>query len=119
VTEIEHDTGRPLGTTTAQVLYILHAIAPFTYWLLALLAVIIGAMGRDSVRGTYLESHYAYLSRTFWWGLLWLVIFTFVFVITVVGIFVLFIPWAILTIWYLYRVIRGWLRLNAHQPAPQ
>jgi uncharacterized membrane protein len=117
--EIEHDTGKPVSATTAQVLYILHAIAPFTYWLLALLAVIIGAMGRDSVRGTYLESHYDYLGRTFWWGLLWLVIFTFVFVITVIGIFVLFIPWAILTIWYLYRVIRGWLRLNAQRPAPE
>jgi uncharacterized membrane protein len=117
--EIEHDTGRPVSTTTAQILYVMHAIAPFTYWTLALVAVIIGAVSRDSVRGTFLESHYAYLARTFWWSLLWLVIFTFIFVITVIGIFLLFIPWGILTIWYLYRVIRGWLRLNNGLPAPE
>jgi uncharacterized membrane protein len=119
MSEIEHDTGRPVSTTNAQILYILHAIAPFTYWILALLAVIIGAFARDDVRGTWLESHYAYLSRTFWWGLLWLVIFTVVFAITVIGLFVLFIPWFILTVWYLYRVIRGWVRLNDRKPAPE
>jgi uncharacterized membrane protein len=116
--EIEHETGRPVSTTTAQILYVMHAIAPFTYWTLAVVAVIIGAISRDSVRGTFLETHYAYLGRTFWWSLLWLVIFTVVFVISLVGIFLLFIPWGILTIWYLYRVIRGWLRLNNGLPAP-
>ena len=117
--QIEHETGRPVSTTTAQVMYVMHAIAPFTYWTLALVAVIVGAVSRDSVRGTFVESHHAYLARTFWWSLLWLVIFTFIFVITVVGIFLLFIPWGILTIWYLYRVIRGWLRLNNGVPAPE
>jgi uncharacterized membrane protein len=119
MTEIEHDTGEPASTTNAQVLYVLHALAPFTYWILALLAVIIGAFARDSARGTWLESHYTYLARTFWWGLLWLVIFTVVFAITVIGIFLLFIPWFILTVWYLYRVIRGWIRLNDRKPAPE
>jgi len=51
MTEIEHDTGKPASTTNAQVLYVLHALAPFTYWILALLAVIIGAFARDSARG--------------------------------------------------------------------
>jgi len=119
MTELEHDTGKPVSTTNAQILYILHAIAPFTYWILAVLAVIIGSFARDSARGTWLESHYAYLARTFWWGLLWLAIFTVVAVITVIGIFLLFIPWFILTVWYLYRVIRGWVRLNDRKPAPE
>jgi uncharacterized membrane protein len=117
--EIEHDTGQPVSTTNLQILYILHAIAPFTYWTLALVAVIIGAMARGSRRGTWLESHYSYLSRTFWWGLLWLVIFTTVFIVTVIGAFLLFIPWFILTVWYLYRVIRGWVRLNDRVAAPE
>ena len=119
MTEIEHDTQRPVSTTNAQIMYVLHAIAPFTYWLLAVVAVIMGAVGRDGVRGTFLESHYDYLSKTFWWGLLWLVLFTVMFVVTVVGIFLLFIPWTILTVWYIYRVIRGWLLLNEGRPAPQ
>ena len=116
--QIEHDTQRPAPTQTAHILYLMHAISPFTAWLLALLALVVGAITRDSVRGTWVETHYSYLARTFFWGLLWLVIVTVIFSITVIGILVLFIPWGILTIWYLYRVIRGWLRLNDRLPAP-
>lgn len=119
MTDIEHETGRPPSTTVAQVMYILHALAPFTFWSLSLVAVIVGAFHRDNVRGTWLETHYAFLLRTFLWGILWLAITTVVFVVTVIGILFLWLPWLVLTAWYLYRVVRGWLRLNAAQPAPQ
>ena len=118
MTEIEHDTGRAPDTTMANVLYVMHGISPFTLWTLSVVAVIIGVFARDKVRGTWVESHYSWLARTFFWGLLWLVVVSFLFTITVVGIFLLFVPWGILTIWYLYRVIRGWLLLNARKPAP-
>lgn len=118
MTDIDATSGRPVSTTGLHILYILHAIAPFTLWTFSLVAVIMGAFMRDSARGTYLESHYSWLLRTFCWGLLWLVIVTVIFTLTIVGIFILFIPWAILTVWYLYRVIRGWLRLNEGRSAP-
>ena len=118
MTEIEHGTGRPVSTTTAHVLYALHAVSPFTLWSLSLLAVIIGAFARDTVRGTYVETHYSYLLRTFLWGLVWLVILTVIFAVTLVGLLLLAIPWGLLTLWYLYRVIRGWLRLNDGKVAP-
>jgi uncharacterized membrane protein len=118
MTEIEHESGRIVPTRTAHILYLMHAISPFTLWSLSLLAVIIGAFTRDEVRGTWVESHFSWLLRTFVWGIVWLVIISFVFIITVIGIFLLWIPWAVLTIWYLYRVIRGWLRLNDSRPAP-
>ena len=118
MTDIDGTSGRPVSTTGLHVLYIMHAVSPFTLWSLSLLAVIMGAFMRDSARGTYLESHYSWLLRTFCWGILWVVITTVVFVLTVVGIFLLFVPWAILTVWYIYRVIRGWLRLNEGRPAP-
>ena len=118
MTEIEHEAGRTPDTTMANVLYVMHAISPFTLWTLSIVAVIIGVFARDKVRGTWVESHYSWLARTFFWGLLWVVIVTFVFAITVVGIFLLWLPWGILTAWYLYRVIRGWLRLNDGKPAP-
>jgi uncharacterized membrane protein len=114
----EHDTGKPPSLTNINVLYVMHAISPFTFWTLSVIAVIIGAMARDNVRGTWVETHYSYLARTFFWGLLWLVIITFVLVLSIVGILLLWVAWGILTIWYLYRVIRGWLRLNDRQPAP-
>jgi uncharacterized membrane protein len=118
MTEIEHDTATTPPTGTAHVLYILHAISPFTLWILALVALIIGAVDRDKVRGTWVESHYSWLARTCIWGLVWLAVFTVLFVMTIVGIVLLWLPWGILTIWYLYRVIRGWLRLNDRRPAP-
>jgi len=118
MTEIEHGTGRPVSPTTAHVLYALHAVSPFTLWSLSLLAVIIGAFARDTVRGTYVETHYSYLLRTFLWGLVWLVILTVIFAVTLVGLLLLAIPWGLLTLWYLYRVIRGWLRLNDGKVAP-
>ena len=107
------------SATPLQILYILHAIAPFTLWTLALVAVILGAFLDGPARGTFMESHYAWLRRTFFYGLGWLVLGTIVFVLSVVGIFLLWALWGGLTIWYLYRVIRGWLRLNDHQPAPE
>ena len=118
MTEIDATSGRPVATTNAHILYAMHAVSPFTLWSLSLVAVIIGAFVRDSARGTFLESHYSWLLRTFCWGLLWLVIGTTIFVLTVVGIFLLWALWGILTLWYLYRVIRGWLRLNDRRPAP-
>ncbi len=102
------------------VMYLLHLLAPFTAWLLAIVAIIIGAVKRPDVRGTYLESHVAWLSRTFWFGLLWIVVcsvLTFILVVTLVGILVAWLPWVVLFIWYLYRVIRGWLRLSEGVPA--
>ena len=53
-------------------------------------------------------------------GLVWIVVagvITFILVITLVGILVAWLPWVILFLWYLYRVIRGWLRLNDRNPA--
>ena len=121
MTEIEGSTGRPTDTKVAHILYLMHGLAPFTFWLLALGAIVVGMMNRDAVRDSWVETHYSWLSRTFWWGLLWIVIagiITFVLVITVVGIVVSWVPYTILFIWYLYRVIRGWLLLNDRKPAP-
>ena len=101
------------------ILYLLHGFAPFTAWLLAVIAVIIGAVKRPDVRGTFLETHISWLSRTFWWGLVWIVIaaiITAILFITIVGILIWWLPWTILFLWYLYRVIRGWMRLSGDQP---
>jgi uncharacterized membrane protein len=123
MTEIEHDAA-PVGTPDTRVahfMYLMHGLAPFTAWLLAVLGIIVGIVTRDKVRGTWVESHYSWLSRTFWWSLLWIAvcgILTAILFVTIVGILVWWLPWTILFFWYLYRVIRGWLRLNDARPAP-
>jgi uncharacterized membrane protein len=102
------------------LMYVLHALAPFTFWTLAVVAIIIGFVKAPDVRGSVLESHVAYLARTFWWSLLWIAgcaLISFVLIITIVGILIYWLPWVILFVWYLYRVIRGWMRLNDGLPA--
>jgi uncharacterized membrane protein len=121
MTEIDGASGRPADTKVAHLMYLMHGLAPFTMWLLAAAAVIVGMFTRDTVRGSFIESHYSWLSRTFWWGLLWIVIagiITVILVVTVVGILVAWAPYVLLFLWYLYRVIRGWLLLNDGKPAP-
>jgi len=102
-----------------QVLYLLHALAPFTAWLLAAIAIVLAMAKRDDVRGTYLDSHFSWLARTFWWGLLWIAIcavLTLALVLSVIGLPIAWLPFTILFFWYLYRVIKGWLRLNDGRP---
>jgi uncharacterized membrane protein len=109
------------STGTANVLYLLHLLAPFTAWLLAVVAIVVGMASRDNVRGTWLDSHYSWLSRTFWWGILWVLIcgvISGLLFVTLIGIPLIWLPWAILFVWYLYRVIRGWILLGDRKPAP-
>jgi uncharacterized membrane protein len=103
--------------TVTHIMYALHALAPFTMWTLAIIAMIIGLVKRDDVRGTWLDSHYEYMSRTFWWGILWAVLawatFWILGLLTLgIGMAVLWILPLIVLVWYLYRVIKGWMRLN-------
>ena len=116
--EIEHDTGKQAPTRTAHLLYLLHALSPFTLWSLSLVAVIIGAINRDAVRGSWVETHYAWLLSTFIRGIVLFVALTVVFFISIIGILFIWLLWFALTVWYLYRVIRGWMRLNDGKPAP-
>jgi uncharacterized membrane protein len=121
------DTGKVVerdvssSVTIMHVIYALHALAPFTFWTLAIVAWLIGLVTRDDVRGTWLESHHTWTTRTFWWGLLWAALawgtFWVLGLLTLgIGMFVLWILPAAVLIWYLYRVVRGWLRLNDRQP---
>jgi len=113
--------GQEPSDTPIHILYLLHGLAPFTAWILAVIAVFVGAVKRDDYRGTWLDTHISWLARTFWWGLLWIVIaslLTFVMIVTVILIIVAWMPFTALFIWYLYRVVRGWLLLNDKKPAP-
>jgi uncharacterized membrane protein len=93
--------------TLTHIIYALYALSFLTGGLTAIAAIIINYIKRDEVKGTLLESHFNWQMRTFWWGLLWGVIG----LITMpVGIG--FVILAANAIWLLYRIIKGWLRLN-------
>jgi uncharacterized membrane protein len=91
--------------TVATAVYALQA-AGFLSGITWLIAVIIDYVKRDDARGTWLESHFTWQIRTFWWGLLWGVIGA-VLLLVLVGYLVLVAN----AVWIIYRIVKGWLRL--------
>src|SRR5436190_7870925 len=121
---------RPGLVTLAHVIYALHAFSAVTGMVSAalivtafltgwpsIIAVILNYVKRSEVRGTWLDSHFSWQIRTFWFALLWLVIGSILFA-TVVGIPVAVVLWLATGIWVLYRIIRGWLALTSQRPVP-
>ena len=98
--------------TIATVVYALQAVG-FFIGLTWIVAIVINYVKRDDVRGTWLESHFTWQIRTFWWGLLWAVIGAILFVL-VIGWFVLIAD----AIWIIYRIVKGWLNLAEGKPVP-
>lgn len=92
------------------VVYILQALS-FFFGVTAIVGVVINYVKKDDAAGTVYESHFDWQIRTFWWGLVWTVV-GFVLAFVVVGFAVLFAVW----VWAIYRVVKGWLKLNDNQP---
>ena len=83
----------------------------------SIIAVILNYLKRSEVRGTYLDSHFSWQIRTFWYALLWVVVMVLL-VVTVIGIPFAWLLGVVVGIWVLYRIIRGWITLANGQPMP-
>lgn len=114
--------------TYTHVIYALHALAviigittfhtivgSFIGGLPSIIAVIMNYARRSATRGTYLESHFRWQIRTFWYAVLWAVVCALV-ILTLIGIPIAIAGLLALSIWIAYRVIRGWLALRDHRP---
>jgi uncharacterized membrane protein len=83
----------------------------------SIIAVILNYVKKSEVRGTWLESHFRWQIRTFWFGLLWIGLCLCFIVMTLgIGILIAWLPMMIVGIWFIYRVARGWLALNDGRP---
>lgn len=83
----------------------------------SILAVVINYVKRSETRGTYLESHFRWQIRTFWFALLWVVV-CWLFAITLIGIPVAIVLALGVGLWVLYRIARGWITLSSNQSMP-
>ncbi|MEW8101956.1 MAG: DUF4870 domain-containing protein [Candidatus Thiodiazotropha endolucinida] len=92
--------------TIAMAVYALQALS-FLFVITFLIAVIINYVKRDDVRNSWLESHYRWQIRTFWFSLLWIVI-GYLTIFILIGYLVLLV----IMVWLIYRIIKGWLRLS-------
>jgi len=90
--------------------YILQALS-FFFGVTAIVGVVISYVKKDEAVGTIYESHFDWQIRTFWWGLVWAIV-GFLLAFVLVGFAIMFVAW----IWAIYRVVKGWLKLNDNLP---
>ena len=83
----------------------------------SIIAVILNYVKRSDVRGTWLESHFRWQIRTFWYGLLWVGLCVLFIVVTLgIGLLIAWLPLLVVSFWFIYRIIRGWLALKDGRP---
>jgi uncharacterized membrane protein len=83
----------------------------------SIIAVIINYVKRGDARGTWLDSHFSWQLRTFWYAVLW-VLLAGLLILTIVGIPFAWLLLVAIGIWVLYRIIRGWIALAEERPMP-
>ena len=115
-----------------QLVYILHGlsiviglmtgatiISAFLFGWPSIAAVILNYIMAPDTRGTFLQSHFSWQIRTFWYGMIWTVLVAIVGVLLtpfVIGPFIWLIGFVVLGIWVAYRIVVGWLRLRQYRP---
>lgn len=109
-----------------QIMYGLHALSlvlgivgsativgAFLFGPPSIIAVIMNYIKRDQVRGTWLDSHFRWQLRTFWFGLLWVSLCALFVVFTLfVGLIIVWLPLGVVAIWFIYRIAKGWMALR-------
>ena len=123
-------TAPPSLVTWTQIVYALHAFSLLTGIIGAativgafltgwpsIIAVILNYVKRSEARGTWLDSHFRWQLRTFWFGLLWVgLCLGFVIVTLGIGLIIAWLPLGLVAIWFIYRIARGWLALRDGRP---
>ena len=119
---------RPSLVQLTHVIYGLHAfsvltgifgaasvIGAFLVGWPSIIAVVLNYVKRADVAGTWLESHFRWQIRTFWFALLWVLIAVAV-GLTIVGLLLTAVILIAVTVWLVYRVARGWIALSGVKP---
>lgn len=123
----------PSLVTYTHIVYALHALSvligvagaatvvgSFVLGLPSILAVVMNYARQPDVEGTWLEPHFRWQIRTFWYAMLWMLVAGAVSLplVLVFGVGILTFLLAAMTVgaWVVYRVLRGWLALRAGRP---
>ena len=99
-----------IGVTTAATI-----VGAFVFGLPSIIAVVINYAKRGEARGTFLESHFRWQIRTFWFALLWFMVGAML-LATFIGIPLALVIFFADGIWAIYRIARGWLALRDRKP---
>jgi|SRR5579862_8730163 len=107
-----HSLAVLIGVTTFHTI-----IGSFIGSLPSIVAVVMNYARRSATHGTFIESHFRWQLRTFWFAVLWALAAILAFV-TIIGIPAALIGLLVLTVWIIYRLVRGWLALRDRKPMP-
>jgi uncharacterized membrane protein len=109
-----HSLSVLIGLTSAVTI-----VGAFVFGLPSIIAVIMNYARQGDARGTFLESHFTWQIKTFWFALLWLIVvwaISLPLMLILVGFVTLWIGLVIVAVWVIYRIIRGWLALSDRRP---
>jgi uncharacterized membrane protein len=99
-----------------------HAVAlRFAFGLPSIIAVIMNYARRSETRGTWLESHFRWQIRTFWFAWLWLLVTSIIampLLLIGVGFILGLLGLGLVGLWVIYRIVRGWLSLRDGRAMP-
>lgn len=90
-------------------------VGAFVFGVPSIIAVVINYLKRDEARGTFVESHFRWQIRTFWFALVWFLVGGLLFA-TFIGIPLALGLWLATGFWAIYRIARGWLALRDRKP---
>ncbi|MFC7407781.1 MULTISPECIES: DUF4870 family protein [Hydrogenophaga] len=107
--------------TVGTISYVLHlivavsAVVPGGQWgpTLLIVALVIDLAKRGEAEGTWHASHFSWRLRSVLWAAV-------LYLVTVPLWLLFFLPgwiaWAVISVWFLYRIVKGMVRMNAGQP---
>ena len=82
---------------------------------LLIVALVIDLVKKSDAEGTWQASHFSWRIRTvIWAGVLYVVTFPLFLLLYLPGA----IAWVVISIWFLYRIVKGMVRMNANQAMP-
>ncbi len=124
----------PSLITVAHVVYALHTVSlvigafgaatvvgAFLFGWPSIIGVIVNYVKRGEARGTWLESHFQWQIRTFWYALLWALLTGLISLLlapVLIGFLTFPLLLFVLGVWAIYRIARGWLALRDGKPMP-
>lgn len=121
--------------TVAKIVYVLHSVSivigivtgatilsGFLFGWPSIAAVVLNYVMRSEAKDTYVDSHFSWQIRTFWYAMLWTLLVAVVGLLlspVLVGIAIWSIGFIVMGIWVGYRIVRGWIRLSAGEAMPE
>jgi uncharacterized membrane protein len=95
------------GALIAYICYLIGIVFPVA----SVVGVVVNHIKRKDTRDTWVESHHRWMMRTFWFSLMWGLIVGILMLIPIVN-FVAWLGFVGIAIWYIYRIVRGFLNYN-------